>query len=207
MGLVRTVDPSAFPVQLSEAKKQCELPEFDSTHNEHIERLIGTATRDVERHTRRALINQTWRLTLTEWPLNDPRDSFPYRQRVYLPRPQLASVTSIIYVNDSGSSTTLSGSLYSVSTDNKPGFVEPAFGQSWPTVRPETPDAIKITYVAGFGANYSSVPDEFQNIIYELVAFRFMNRGDVDIDIPKHIKWALDSLRCGAQYDYFGVKG
>lgn len=196
MGLVRTVDPAISVVEFEDAVKQVELPADDTTHTRHLARAIKSAIADAERHTRRAFITQTWRLSL---------QCFPCR-RIYIPRPPLQSVTSIVYVNEAGATTTLSSSLYQVSTDASPGFIEPAYGQSWPTIRSETLDPIKITYVAGFGSDSENIPDQYKNLIYELVAFRFMNRGDTDQDIPKHIKWSLQSLRCGAMYDYFGVK-
>jgi hypothetical protein len=84
--------------------------------------------------------------------------------------------------------------------------VEPAYSKTWPSVRDETADAIQITYVAGFGNTYSAVPEQYRNAIYELVAFRFVNRGDSEADIPKHIRWLLDSLKCGARFGYYGIK-
>jgi len=206
MGLTRTVDPVALPVSLVDAKKQCELGDSDTTHDDHIIRLIKAATADVERHTRRALINQTWRLSLREIPYNLPHQK-PNYGRIYLPRPPLVGITSIQYVDEAGVTQTLNSSLYQVTDDASPAYVEPAYNQVWPVLRPETVEAISITYVAGFGTKPSDVPAQYQNAIFELVAFRFMNRGDVQMGIPKHIKWSLDSLKCGAQYDYFGVKG
>lgn len=196
MGLQRTVEPAIRAVEFEDAVKQVELPDDDTTHTRHLERAISAAIADAERHTRRAFITQTWRLSLSCFP----------SQRIYLPRPPLQSVTSITYVDANGTTQTLSSSLYQVSTDGSPGFVEPAFGQSWPSVRSETIEAVKITYVAGFGDDAENIPAQYQNLIHELVAFRFMNRGDTDQDIPRHIKWSLQSLRCGAMYDYFGVK-
>lgn len=197
MGLRRTVEPASYAVDIAEAKKQCELGENASPHDNHIARVMAAAIADVERHTRRALITQTWKLSLRE---------FPFDGRIELPRPPLQSITSIQYVNTLGVLTTLDSSEYQVSTEASPGYVEPAFSKSWPTVRAETADAIQITYVAGFGASYTSVPQQYQNLIYELVAFRFGNRGDQDMNIPKHIMWSLQSLRCGAFGEYYGIK-
>jgi len=198
MGLTRTIDPVGLPVSLIDAKKQCEIGDNDTSHDDHLFRLIKAAVNDVERVTRRALITQTWRLSISD---------FPSSRRVYLPRPPLQEVVSVEYVDAFGAVQELSGSTYQVSVDAKPGFIEPAYGEVWPVFRTETIEPIVITYLAGYGSNSSSIPSEFQNVIFELVAFRFMNRGDVDSQIPRHIRWALDSLRCGAKYDYYGVKG
>lgn len=195
MGLTRTEEPEELPVLLADAKKQCEVPTSDTAHDDHITRLIRAATSDVERYTRKALVTQTWRLSLREFPC-----------QIKLPRPPLQSVESIEYVDTLGVTQTLDESLYQVSTDAKPAIIEPAFNQVWPETRTETIEAVIVTYVAGFGDDESEIPEQYKNAIYELVAFRFMNRGDVETDIPKHIKWTLDSLRCGAIYDYYGIK-
>ena len=195
MSLQLITEPSQLAVSISDAKKQVEIGESDLSHDSHVTRLISSAIRDVERHTRRALINQTWRISRQQ-----------FVQRIYLPRPPLQSVTSIKYIDINGTLQTLSGSLYQISDGAKPGFVEPVYGQAWPAIRSETIEPVSITYVAGFGTSSTDVPAEFQNVILELVAFRFFSRGDVDVAIPKHIMWALDSLKCGAKYDYYGIK-
>ena len=195
MGLRRTVDPVISMIEFEDAVKQVELPSDDTVHTRHLQRAIKAAIDDAERCTRRAFITQTWRLSLREFPA-----------RIYLPRPPLQSITSIVYVDSFGATQTLSPSLYQVTLDDSPAYVEPAFGQAWPSIRSETVDPIKITYVAGFGDDAENIPEQYKNVIYELLAFRFSNRGDTDQTIPRHIQWSLKSLRCGAQYDYFGVK-
>lgn len=210
MGLLRTVEPAALPVALADAKKQCEISASDTTHDSHITRLIKAATADVERHARRALITQTWRLSLNDWPIGKvhQRNRYAgYNARVLIPRPPLQSVSSITYVNDGGVVTTLAVDKYQVTAGASPGYVEPSFGEVWPVVRPETVEPIKITFVAGFGDTESSVPEQFKNLVFELVAFRFMNRGDAETDIPKHVMRGLNALRCGAAYGYYGVTG
>ena len=197
MGLIRTVEPAELAVALADAKKQCEIGGRDTTHDSHLTRLIKAATADVERHTRRALVTQTWRMTLKHWP----------SRTLLIPRPPLQAISSVVYIADDATETTLNTSLYQVSSDSSPAFIEPAYGEVWPTLRPETKEPIKITFVAGFGDDESEVPEQFKNLIYELVAFRFMNRGDAETAIPKHVMWAMNALKCGAAYGYYGVTG
>ncbi len=156
-------------------------------------RILRTATRDVERITRRALITQTWQLVLDEFP-----------SEIKIPRPPLQSLT-IYYKDGNGNSQLLASSEYQIE-HTTPACVEPAYGKAWPATRSETSDAVTVTFVAGFGATAASVPPEYQNVILELVAFRFFNRGDAEASIPKHIQWALSSLHCGAKYGYYGVR-
>jgi uncharacterized phiE125 gp8 family phage protein len=201
MGLVRVDEPISLAVSLSEAKKQCEVADSDTSHDTHITRLIKSAVADVERHTRRALVTQVWRMALSGFP--------DYRRglgRIILPRPPLQNVEAIEYIDDFGNLQVLADTVYQVTIDASPGYISPAFGESWPTTRPETLEAVSVTYTAGYGDLDTKVPEQFRNVVYELIAFRFMNRGDVDVGIPKHIKWSLDSLKCGAAYGYYGVK-
>jgi len=197
MGLVRVDEPISLAVSLSEAKKQCEVADSDTSHDTHITRLINSAVADVERHTRRALVTQVWRMTLS---------GFPSCGRIILPRPPLQNIEAIEYVDDFGVVQTLPDTVYQVTLDASPGYISPAFGESWPATRPETLEAVSVTYTAGYGDVAAAVPEQFRNVVCELIAFRFMNRGDVDVGIPKHIKWSLDSLKCGASYGYYGVK-
>lgn len=190
MSLRRTVEPTNLPIELSDARKQCEIGDNDHAHDGHLTRLAKTATRDVERATRRALITQTWVLTLDEFP-----------DEIEIPRPPLQSLT-IQYINDSGSTVTLSSTEYQIEYGT-PACVEPAYAKTWPSTRPETNNAVQVTFVAGFGDNPTNVPAEYQNVILELIAFRFFNRGDEQQDIPQHIKWALKSLHCGAKLGYY----
>lgn len=200
MGLKRVTDASREPVDLVEARKQCELIPTDSTHDDFLLQLIETSRRMLERRTRRAFITQTHRLSI---------DSFPV-SRIYLPRPPLQSVTSVIYENEQGNLVTLAeGTDYRVLTDPEPGFIEPAYNKDWPTPRP-TSGAVRITYVAGFGAKSSDVPIEYRQLILQLVAFYFSSRGDLsnfnyNTSLPRHLDIAMDSLRCGATLGFYGV--
>lgn len=187
------MNPTNLPINLADARKQVELGEDDTSHDDHLVRLAKTATAEVERATRRALITQTWKLTLEDFPLE-----------ISLPRPPLQSVV-IQYLNEANTLTTLASSTYQVE-DETPACIELAYGKSWPVVYPDTHNAVQITYVAGFGDTHESVPDEYKNVILELLAFRFFNRGDVEAEIPKHIKWSLKSLHCGAKLGYYDIK-
>lgn len=172
-----------------DARKQCEISETDDTHDRHLTRLLQVATRDVERLTRRALITQTWQLVLDEFPAEE----------IDIPRPPLQSLT-IQYVDSNGS--TQSFTDYQIEYSS-PACVSPAYNKVWPATRPETENAVTVTFVAGFGSLPSDVPAEYQNVISELLAFRFFNRGDEQAKIPDHIQWSLKSLHCGAKMGYY----
>ncbi len=209
MGLKRTVAPSALAVSVEEAKEQIRL--LNSDHDAPIERLIKAATEAVERYTGRALITQTWRLALDEFPcryLNtQQRNHYQYpTNEIRLPRPPLLAITSIVYVDQDGNDQTISNTLYNATADLEPARVEPAYGQVWPVARCER-EAVRVTYTAGYGADSSSVPEAIRHAILLMVAQWFAYRepvGDVQsFTVPMSAKWLLDSYTTGAGAEWY----
>ncbi len=142
MGLVQTTAPTFEPVTLNEAKAymRVEAPDDDAL----ITDLIAAATRWLEEETWRQIPTATW-----EWRF----DRFPARStdRITLPKPPLASVTSIQYVDPDGVVQTWSSSLYTVRTQAAMGQVYPIYQETYPDTRDE-PDAVRIVFVAGQAA-------------------------------------------------------
>ncbi len=146
MGLALFTGPSVEPLSAAEAKSHLRV---DST-DEDVDILgkIVAARNQAEGFLGKRLITQTWDLYLDEfpsWEINLAKlGSIP-----------LISVTSIIYDDPAGTSTTLSASLYRVDAVN--GRITPAYGQSWPLTRCET-NAIRIRHVVGYGPAANDVP-------------------------------------------------
>ncbi len=61
----RTTAPTAWPVEIDEAKQQCRITH--DADDAEIRSLIHRATTYVENWTRRALITQTWQLKMDRW--------------------------------------------------------------------------------------------------------------------------------------------
>ena len=96
----------------------------------------------------RALITQTWELRL---------DAFP-SAKVKLPLPPLQSVTSVKYIDTASVEQTVVTTVYQVVTGGTSGgFIKLADGQSWPADLKNESDAVRIRFVAGYGAA-SDVP-------------------------------------------------
>lgn len=167
MGLVRTVAPATEPVSLTEAKAQCRID--GTAENDLLTALIAAARTHLEEITWRALITQTWRLTLRGFPTcNAP---------IYLPRPPLIAVSSITYVDTAGTTQTLASGDYTVDAAAEPGTIEPAWGLSWPLTR-DQPAAVTITYTAGFG-NAAAVPSDLVHALKLLIGHWSENREAV----------------------------
>lgn len=183
MPLKRTSAPAKEPVTLDMAKAHIRVD--GGEEDAYIEQILKTAREWCEDFQRRAYVTQTWRLTL---------DEFPACGELELPRPPLASVTSITYLDTNGDSQTLATSVYAVDTDADPGRVYLKYNQTWPSTR-AIQNAVTITYVAGYGADDSHVPAAMKQAILLLVGHWFENREDVvSGSLPKHIDMGVKAL-------------
>lgn len=141
-GLTLVTGPPVEPVTLIEARTQLRL---DSTNEDpHVERLIKAAREWCEAYTGRAFVQQTWRLTL---------DRFP--PVIRLPKPELRSVTSILYDDGNGAEQTLATDQYVVDAGGWVGRITPAYGTTWPATYPQM-GAVRVTYVAGYADDGAS---------------------------------------------------
>jgi uncharacterized phiE125 gp8 family phage protein len=141
---------------IADASLGVEVPTTNSTVDPELVRAIAASRTIVERHTRRALLTQTWELQLEEFPDDD---------EIELPLPPLQSVTSITYKDTAGAWQTLAAASYVVDAPAGPvaerGRVSLAYGQQWPSTYDEEV-AVKIRFVAGYGSAASSVPRDIQ---------------------------------------------
>jgi len=186
MSWTRTVAPAAEPVNLDEAKAHLRVDVTDD--DVLISRLIQAAREYVEEATGRALINQTWRLSLDDWPEGD---------YIELPRPPLSSVTSVVYTDSDATAHTFSTSYYDVDTDSEPGRVVLEYGDDWPSATLATMNPIVITYIAGYGATSASVPEHLRQAILLLIGHWYENREGMVIGqglVPITVPYAIQSL-------------
>lgn len=179
-GLTLTSAPASEPVTVAELREWCRV---DSEAHDAVLTGLGKAARDlVEKTTGRALVTQTWRLSLDgfPWPggwqiLRNP-SVWPDPRTIRLPKAPLQSVSSITYTDMSGNSQTLASTVYDVDATTDPGRITLALGQVWPVTRPK-PGAVLITFVAGYGAA-TAVPDMLKTAIKFTVACWLENRGE-----------------------------
>jgi uncharacterized phiE125 gp8 family phage protein len=163
MALKRITAATALAVSLAEAKLHLKVEHVDD--DALIEAIITAATESAEHATGRAVMLQTWELTLDAFP-----DAFE------LTRVPAASVTSLKYWDSTGIQQTLSGAAYAL--DNADDFafayVVPAYASSWPTAR-EQINAVALRYVAGY-ADAASVPSVIKQWIKLQIGAMYENR-------------------------------
>jgi uncharacterized phiE125 gp8 family phage protein len=148
--------------------------------------LIQAAREYCEVFQRKAYLTQTWELWLDEFPDDD---------FIELPRPPLASVTTIDYYNTSDVKATMSASDYYVDVENTPGGIYLNDGKSWPSTTLRPRNGVCITYIAGETAA-ASVSYKVKQAILLLVGHWYENREAVATSgaVPQKVPLAVESL-------------
>ena len=186
--LNQTVAPAVEPVSLVEAKRNLRVTFPDD--DDQIKSFIKEAREQVESEAELQLINATWTLTL---------DYFP--AVIELRKPPVSSITSVSYIDTAGDSQTLSSALYKLDDKSRPALLVPAFDQSWPSTRGEIA-AVTVTFVAGYGAAASSVPERAKRAMHLLIAHWYNNReavvvGTISSELPLAYRSLVRSLEWG----------
>jgi len=140
------------------------IPAALTDEDTYVTALITAARTHLEEITGRSFITQTWQLTLDEWG-----------SMITLPRPPAASVTSITYTDTDGAEQTLAADQYTLASEALPGYILPAWGVSWPSLR-DVPENVVVTYTAGFGDAAANVPETLRLAVKMLVAHWYENR-------------------------------
>lgn len=172
MALTQTVAPAREPVTLAEAKSQLRITHV--LEDAYITGVLIPAVRDrAQLNTQRQLIEATFRLDLDDWPGED---------WIVIPRAPLRSVTSVQYVDASGVTQAMATSDYIVDAPAGDraarGRVVLAYGKSWPNIRAQA-NAVRITFVAGYGTSPASVPGLLRKAMLTDLASAYAQREDV----------------------------
>ncbi len=187
-GLRRTTDPAVEPVLFADIH-----PDHLKLTGEHerayVESLIAVAREDAETFMRRALIDQSYTLTLDHWP-GGGRDWWddlhtPARTAsdlyLELPYPPLDSVTSInTYDVDDVATVVVVNDIFYVDTNTEPGRLVLRSGETWP-IDTRRGGRIEIIYKVGYGPAGTDVPASILHGIKLHVAWLYEHRGDMAV--------------------------
>lgn len=196
---VSIVTPPAVEVALVADDLVQQMLRLDGTTDAaYITHLIAAARRYFEQQTGLALINQTVKASFDRIPANRHGNL----RHLELPRAPLVSVTSVNYIDDAGTAQTLSASAYAVGNVG----VDSAFGRvslkpdfSWPDLG-DYPGAFSITFVAGYGAAATAVPEGHRYAILALAAWWYeqrlpVNVGNIVNAVPHHLDALIEQAR------------
>ena len=133
--------------------------------------LIRSSERSIEQQYGLALLEQTVVQTHNAFPASSDT---PMLLRIA----PLLSVTTIVYIDAAGATQTWSAAEYISGKFNNTAFVIPKSGFSWPTGLASLPNAVTITYEAGFGASAEAVPDQIRQAMLLNIGWLYENRED-----------------------------
>ncbi len=194
--LVVATPPTVEPITLDEAKLHLRVT--DTNDDAYIEGLIVTARQYLEKIENRAFLTQTLRMTLDSFP-DLPNATLKFFIPTYsvesylaraislmsgplmLMRPPLQSVTSVTYLDANGNQQTLAQNPapglpgFIVDADAEPARLAPANNLPWPVTLAQQA-AVKVTYVAGYGATPESVPETTKHKLKLLIGEFYENR-------------------------------
>lgn len=191
-GTVLITAPTIEPLTPVEVRKQVSVE--GESHDAMLARLTTVARQQVEDRLNRQLVTATYDHHL---------DRFPFEGPIKLPRAPLQSVTSITYTDTTGTTQTVSTSVYKVVTSREPGEIWLKFGQIWPIAKFE-PDVITIRFVAGFGATAALVPEKYKLPMLLMITDWFENRMG-EGEVSETVNNLLMSCGYGDELAGYGV--
>jgi uncharacterized phiE125 gp8 family phage protein len=184
MSLKIITAPVAEPITTAEAKAHLHVTGSDD--DTYIAALIVSAREGAEHLTGRALMTQTLELALDE-----------FERTIKLPRPPLATITSVKYLDQSGVLQTMAEASYLLDSHSEPAALLPAYGASWPAVRCQK-NTVLVRYQAGY-ASAALVPQMIKSWMLLRIGMLYENRESVVAGAPiaeiPHVDRLLDPYR------------
>jgi uncharacterized phiE125 gp8 family phage protein len=111
-----------------------------------------------------------------------------------LPLGDLISVLSVTYYDVNNTQQTLVDTVYTSLSDTSGPFIGRKENQSWPATYTR-PDAVRVTWTAGYGAAAANVPMPIRQAVLLLVGHWYENRATVNIgNITSIIPFTVDAL-------------
>lgn len=191
MGLKLNTAPATLAVSVADMKAHLRVD--TSAEDTLIQALIESATRKVEDFTHKRLINQTWEYWLDHFPTRSKErwwdgvkeiaisEILAPQDFIKIPLSPLSSVTSLSTFNRDNTEVTFSASNYFI--DNVTDRVVLNDGQVWPS-NLRNRHAVKVVFVAGYGAASSDVPATLREAVKQLTAHMYEHRGDEEATMP-----------------------
>lgn len=145
--------------------------------DQYVEFIIRSAAANIEKQYGLALLTQTIAQYHSCFPC---ASDAPLLLRIA----PLISVTSIQYVDSAGDTQTWSAAEYASGRYDNTAFIVPKVGYSWPSDLSDSPNAVTVTYQAGFGAKASSVPADIRSALLLMIGSLYENREDAPSTLP-----------------------
>jgi hypothetical protein len=197
--------PESEPCSLEESKThlRVDFPDDDG----YILALISAAREVVEGKLRRAVFQQTYELSLDQFPYPtgtltrspEQRENYLFPSvyfadyAIELPRSKVTSVDSIIFQDVTGEPVTLPEDQYVADLNSEPARIVPANGGTWPYINSYSPGSITITFKAGLW-DADTIPASVKQAMLLLVGHWYANREAVTENKLTTLPLAVDCL-------------
>lgn len=195
MRLDLDTEPTVEPLALQDVRNHRRVTGSDD--DDLLTELIAAARQEFEEETGRQVITATWKLYL---------DRFPHgREPIVVPKAPLQTVASITYVDTAGATQTWSSDEYQVDAFSGPfarqGRIYPKPVESYPGTY-AVPDAVQVTFDAGYDDAAAGVPKIVRAAIYSLIGGHYEEREDIIVGTVvtrnPSLERVLDRLRLPA---------
>jgi uncharacterized phiE125 gp8 family phage protein len=182
----RVSAPATPLLSLDEVKLFLRIEPEEHEEDSLLGHLIGAATAALDGWAGllgRALIDQQWRQRLS---------AFPDEPRLALPLGPVRAPPQVLYRDPAGAEQSFAD-FHLVRTALGPGIAL-ADGARWPATAVR-PDAVTLTWTAGYGPSPSDVPEPVRTAALLLIAHWHQNREAVVIGtIATEVPWGLRQL-------------
>lgn len=188
----RITDPATTPVSLTEAKAHLRVD--DTNEDALITSLIDAAVSHFDGLgvLGRAMITQVW----AQWFNQAPG-------RVRLQMGPFISLVSIEYYDADNALQNAAINNFETWLDGDFVILKPKEGFEWPNAY-QRPDAIKVTYQAGFGGSPSNVPQSIRQAILLTIAHWYEHRMAVDEMKMVELPMAVEALLSNERVTWYG---
>lgn len=169
MSLELVSAPAIEPIDLATARQHLRLDTEGSPASHPDDGLlrdiyIPAARATVEEFTNRRLITQSWRLNLDLLP-----------SEIVLPLAPVQSIASVAYVDADGATQTLADDQYTLDAAATPPWLLQAHDVTYPATL-AVANAVRVTFVAGYGTDAADVPAPIRNAILLLLTDSYERR-------------------------------
>ena len=182
MSLKLIIPPAGLAVSMEAARTAARADvgeDGSSPLDGEIESAIRIYTAEAEGETRRAIMDQTWRLTLDR-----------FTGAIELRKPPILQVDHIKFYDVDGVQRTLDPQDYLVDSESEPGYIVPAPGHVWPPTMNRV-NAVQVQYRCVYGANHAAVPVQITGFVQARIGEHFQTGGQPKNELVKRLLWPL----------------
>ncbi len=144
--LKQVTSPACEPISLTELKAHARIT--IASDDDMLARDLRSARQRFEKILDRQLVCSSFVLSQDFFAPVERLLEAIFGDLVRIPRPPLLEVTSVQYVDTTGTLTTLSPTWYQVDTFDEPARIRPSYGYYWPVTRYQLA-AVQISFTAG----------------------------------------------------------